>query len=243
MAFEKFVTALLPPLVYYALIKSVRGHHLRWIVQLKTYHNMGLALFSGWVCHRALRNVYLEGRIRPFDMMCRTPQTPDWTMWTAWYISKIWEWGDTLFIIEAGKPVLPLHMYHHMSTAALVAIQTWNRDVYTPMADVGTIMNAAVHTIMYTYYLAPRRLCKIRRLLTSLQIGQHWAMVVGLGALLLGRRTHALQECDIPLFNYVASFGVYAMYLTQFMRFYWSTYLLPKPGEGTRVDRRLGKNV
>jgi hypothetical protein len=216
-------SVFLPPVLYAILLRVSTADHpfVRRVARVKLEHNVAMTLFSLWIVVRMGHTLWREERLHPVSMMCRTPVVPDWTLWNLWYASKLWEWVDTLLLIRARKPVSALHSNHHMSTAALVAIQTWGRDVYTPMSDVGTLLNAGVHAIMYAYYVAPRALRPLRRWITGIQIAQHAIMVVGMTLLIFTRHWF---DCDVPVAIYSVSLGAYALYLMQFVHFFRTTY-------------------
>jgi len=62
---------------------------------------------------------------------------------------KIFEFGDTLFLILRKREVNFLHWYHH-STVLLYA--WYCLMVLFPVANIFGLINATVHTIMYGYY-------------------------------------------------------------------------------------------
>ena len=64
-------------------------------------------------------------------------------------ISKVFELGDTVFIILRKQKLVFLHWYHHVT----VMIYTWYS--YTEWQALGRwfmVMNFAVHSVMYSYY-------------------------------------------------------------------------------------------
>lgn len=188
---------------------------------LQTAHNSGLALFSLWVVARVGRNLTIDRRTTWGALLCQTPVF-DGVLWRLWYVSKLWEWFDTLLLIAADRPLHPLHVNHHASTAALVALQTYKRASYTPLADVGTLLNAAIHVAMYVYYIWPRFLRPFKRLITCAQIAQHAFMVVAI-AIVLVTRTDS-EQCDVPSMHYGVTLAIYLMYFVQFVVFYRATY-------------------
>ena len=70
--------------------------------------------------------------------------------WTFLFtISKVYELGDTIFIILRKQNLIFLHWYHHVT----VLVYTWYS--YTEHLGPGRwfiTMNYAVHSVMYTYY-------------------------------------------------------------------------------------------
>ena len=93
-------------------------------------------------------------------------------------VSKVYELGDTLFIVLRKQQLIFLHYYHHISVLCYV----WYS--YTDRPGPGRwfmVMNYTVHAFMYSYYAL--RACKLKiprivnMLLTMLQISQ---MIVGI---------------------------------------------------------------
>ena len=135
-----------------------------------------------------------------------------------WYASKLWEWFDTVLIYARGRKPAALHLGHHATAASVVALNLLGRARPTPLFDVGTALNATVHTYMYLYYADPLVFRPFRRYITIAQIAQHAIIVACLvGAL-------ATPGCDAPLAPYVASLAAYAFYLVTFLGFYLKTY-------------------
>ena len=70
--------------------------------------------------------------------------------WTFLFtISKVYELGDTIFIILRKQNLIFLHWYHHVT----VLVYTWYS--YTEHLGPGRwfiTMNYVVHSVMYTYY-------------------------------------------------------------------------------------------
>ena len=67
------------------------------------------------------------------------------------YVSKVFDFADTFFIImgKKWKQLSFLHVYHHMSVFSfywLNARVNYDGDIYLTI-----VLNGAIHTIMYTY--------------------------------------------------------------------------------------------
>lgn len=210
------------PVVTYPLVvqwASANRDRLRVLACCRQLHNLAMTLFSLWVAARLGRRLGLDGRfVSANDLLCRASEH-DALLWDAWYYSKMWEWVDTLLLLHAGKRVSSLHYNHHMSTAPLVAIQTFHRNTCTPLADVGTLLNATVHVLMYAYYLYPRALRALKRTITALQTLQHATMLAAFAY------AYCHEACDAPAVPYLASTAAYGMYFTQFVLFYARSYL------------------
>jgi hypothetical protein len=79
----------------------------------------------------------------------------DWWLY-SFYLSKFFEFTDTVLLILRAKPVFPpgnsqyfLHVFHHLVTASIVWI-TWR--VPFSVGWIGPLSNGFVHTFMYAYY-------------------------------------------------------------------------------------------
>ena len=92
-------------------------------------------------------------------------------------VSKIFELGDTLFIVLRKQKLVFLHWYHHVT----VMVYTWYS--YSGWQSMGRwfmAMNFAVHSFMYTYYTfkamrfrVPKFISIIITVLQLLQVSYH----------------------------------------------------------------------
>ena len=94
-----------------------------------------------------------------------------------------------------------LHLRHHATAASAVAINIVGRVSPTPLFDVATLLNAAVHAVQYSYYFAPHTLMPMKRFITSAQIVQH-TIVVGAILYALGSAHLTARPCDAPIGAY-----------------------------------------
>lgn len=143
-------------------------------------------------------------------------------------ISKVYELGDTAFIILRKQPLIFLHWYHHIT----VMIYVWYS--YTDHTAPGrwfTAMNYAVHSFMYTYYMIRALRFRIPRFvsvfITSIQIAQ---MVMGL-TVNCWSYFYKLQGiyCQQSYENMRYSTMMYVSYFFLFAYFFYGAYLKPKP--------------
>jgi elongation of very long chain fatty acids protein 6 len=146
-------------------------------------------------------------------------------------ISKLYELGDTLFIVLRKQPLIFLHWYHHVT----VFIYVWYS--YTDHTAPGRwfmVMNYTVHSFMYTYYaLKAMRLRIPRRVnifITGIQILQ---MIMGVAVILKAQQYKAQGHfCQQSRENMRYCFLMYSSYLVLFSHFFYNTYLKPKPAAG-----------
>jgi len=67
----------------------------------------------------------------------------------VFYLSKFYEYIDTILLVLKKKPVIFLHSFHHWVTPIIV----WSAAYYPiPAAWMGPVTNTFVHVIMYAYY-------------------------------------------------------------------------------------------
>ncbi|KAG8062213.1 hypothetical protein GUJ93_ZPchr0003g18394 [Zizania palustris] len=91
----------------------------------------------------------------------------------VFYLSKIYELGDTLLILLGRRPLTLLHVYHH--AVVIIMCYLWLATRQSLMA-IALVTNATVHVVMYGYYLC----CSLglrwpprwKRAVTELQIVQ-----------------------------------------------------------------------
>ena len=65
------------------------------------------------------------------------------------YLSKFYEFLDTVFLCLTMRKVIPLHWIHHILTCYVSWI---GMEAKHTVMGVAFVMNAAIHVIMYTYY-------------------------------------------------------------------------------------------
>jgi len=152
-------------------------------------------------------------------------------------LSKVFEFGDTLFIVFRKRPLIPLHYVHHCFTL----IFTWY--AYGQNISLGrwfVTMNYSVHSLMYFYYTLRAQNVKISRWismsLTTLQIAQ---MVVGMACCLRVLWSNLISNVHCECDSYVAIAGLilYTSFFYMFSSFFYNSYL-----RNTQFSLKLIKN-
>ena len=191
--------------------------------RVSTIHNLCLAIFSMGLCVVSLSVGYRDGLFASHDALhCRPAISGEMVAIVyCFYVSKYWEYVDTILLIVTKKRVTWLQYLHHLSTASIVAT-VWYAQApsyfFIPLID-----NLVVHSIMYLYFALPRTLGWARRLITATQIFQ---FVHVLGYILYHATLYITgNPCgDSPeIIGY--NIAWYLVYLVLFMNFYVEQFL------------------
>eukprot|EP00965_Chrysotila_dentata_P212206 6186885-Pleurochrysis_carterae.AAC.2 len=216
----------LPPVCYIVLVPICRlamqsKTLANTILSLRGMHNALLAIYSAAASVSAFQALS-KRPLSVHGMLCEAVEPMPWMVYT-WYVSKLYEWVDSVLLLAAGKGLTSLHYNHHMTTATVVASHFVGRAVRTSIFDIPLLLNAVVHTMMYAYYWWPSLLLPVKQLLTQMQILQH---VTVLAAILYTTAVWSSEpsRCDINPFANGLSLSLYLMYLVQFLLFYFSAY-------------------
>ncbi|WFD08254.1 very-long-chain 3-oxoacyl-CoA synthase [Malassezia vespertilionis] len=207
-------------------------------------HNILLSLASG-----LLLALYLEEML-PYakkygwhDSICVYGATS--SRMTLFYIInyyfKYWEFVDTFFLVAKKKPLMFLHVYHHVATAFLCWTQIVGR---TPMAWAIICLNLFVHVIMYAYYAASSVGIRFpfKKLITLMQIVQFF---VDLYICYYGTYNHYAtyffpwlphRHCDGDHIYAWTGIVILSSYLVLFIFFYRSTYNKAKKGDAKKAN-------
>ncbi|KAK0403771.1 hypothetical protein QR680_017116 [Steinernema hermaphroditum] len=147
--------------------------------------------------------------------------------WSGWamhifVLSKVWELGDTVWLVLRRRPVPFLHAFHH----TVVLLQVWISYRSTgAVARWGVVMNLALHTLMYSYFVAQSLSPTVRRMapfITAAQITQF-----GTGCTILLR---ALQyswrgvKCDTGTQELYFHLFLHVAFLYLFVGFFKKNY-------------------
>jgi elongation of very long chain fatty acids protein 6 len=155
------------------------------------------------------------------------PVTAFWSF--MFTVSKVYELGDTMFIVLRKQQLIFLHWYHHIT----VLIYVWYS--YTERTAPGRwfmVMNYTVHTFMYTYYALRAMRVKIPKgvniFITAMQLAQ---MIIGCALIIWIYQIKKRGEtCHQSFENLQFSFVMYMSYFGLFAHFFYTTYMV-KNGE------------
>ena len=144
----------------------------------------------------------------------------------AFTLSKVVEFGDTLFVVLRKSPLMFLHWYHHVT----VCLFTWYGAAVKITDSTGhwfCWMNCGVHTTMYTYYLLKSLGLRLPKLLstcvTALQLVQ---FAVGLSCVVIAWWTmYSGKPCNTSVSFNRLGLLLYGSYLVLFARFFYNRYL------------------
>ena len=134
-------------------------------------HYVALFLYSFAVFAAVLAHLVAAGELTSLSTYACTP-VPGWLRLVSlsFTVSKIWEWGDTLAMLERGDSLSKigfLHLYHH-ATTFLLFLTVMN---FSGAEKSGMLLNGFVHTLMYAHY-AFRLPKAVRPFITAAQIVQ-----------------------------------------------------------------------
>ena len=140
-------------------------------------------------------------------------------------ISKLWEWGDTFFLVTLGsRPPEFLHKYHHATTFWLFCLV-----INLPGPEkFGLLLNGGVHTLMYAHYWRPFPKPLVP-LITALQIAQLTTVTYAWYA--SPRVCPAASFADAPRAHRLEVLTPYVMvpvYLFFFVVFFVKRFLIPQ---------------
>eukprot|EP01135_Chromosphaera_perkinsii_P009856 Nk52_evm1s1930 gene=Nk52_evmTU1s1930 len=146
--------------VFITLLERVMKNRAAFSCQFAVMlHNTFLALASLVMFLGVTKNLVTNMGLAKWDftlLVCDEKHVLDDTkrmdMWNyIFYMSKYFEFIDTVFLILKKRDVIFLHWYHHMITPSIVWF-AWLRDVTA--AWYGPFTNTFVHVFMYAYYAA-----------------------------------------------------------------------------------------
>lgn len=132
---------------------SLRGPLIAWNVFMSTFSTLGFVsilypLVQNWI--------YPGGGLTAKEFICGADycyQFGDCAIWVFLFnMSKILEFGDTIFIVLRKTHLGFLHYYHHVITYSFCLYAGQYMHYYNCGGYFFCLMNFFVHAIMYFYY-------------------------------------------------------------------------------------------
>lgn len=167
------------------------------------------------------------------DAMCRS--------WGWVYgMSKIVEFGDTVFLIIRKKPIPFLHWFHHATTFLVVMVWHSETNGEDGLARVLAMANLYVHTLMYFYYgFSSRRLIKFPtwflKFMTLTQIVQMFYLASG--------TTWGWYQGVISLVVAVPYVSMVLTFAFLFIKFYLERYVWKTSHHNKKSDKAKAKKA
>ena len=195
---------------------------------LRFVYNIGQVMLCSYMTIEAgllaYRHNYSIVPCNPFNT--KTPPVAS-LLW-LFYISKVFDFFDTLFIILGKKweQLSFLHVYHHLTIFLVYWMNVnigYDGDIYLTV-----VLNGFIHTVMYTYYFVSMHSKDIwwKKYLTMMQLAQFLAMN-GQAIYLLHVEctTFPRRVTQIYLFYIITLFAL-------FMKFFQESYSSKGKGGG-----------
>lgn len=144
-----------------------------YIVIFSFFHNLLLHAFSLYIFSNLITEIIINGAIVEKNYYCSKPHIKRLLFY--FYISKYYEYIDTMILYAKGKKPIFLQKFHHIG-----AVVVWHIG-YTYRFDgvfYASLINSGVHTIMYFYYLLSllpninQYIRKYKVYITSIQVVQ-----------------------------------------------------------------------
>ncbi|KAL7080483.1 hypothetical protein ACQ4LE_000838 [Meloidogyne hapla] len=202
------------------------------------FWNLALSIFStcgAWRFGHEFFYVLLNRGFQDSICLSFSPAEPVafWAMCFA--LSKIAEFGDTVFLLLRKRPLIFLHWFHH----AVVLIYSWHSATELTAAGRWFIqLNYMVHSVMYAYYAAAciglRAPKWISMSVTAMQTTQ---MLIGVLISLYVAFLKWTQDinfvCQQSVQNMCICFTIYSAFAVLFTRFFVNAYC--RKGERRRM--------
>jgi len=139
-------------LKYLNRIGKTRTHELKTTLII---HNLLLTTYSAITCGALLLYMLpILARKGPFEALCDSEDSfshrgPVVFLLYTFYLSKIYEFLDTIFQVLKKKEPQFLHVFHHVTTLYLCYVAL---DHKVPYSWFDASLNTFVHVVMYFYY-------------------------------------------------------------------------------------------
>jgi len=192
-------------------------------------HNFILVVMSASMCLGVLYAIFelVSKGATTFDLICdedlKMAKGPVFFWCYMFYLSKYYEFVDTIFIVLKKKELTFLHLYHH----CLIVFLTWiGMNTLTTNQWVGVFLNTFVHVCMYYYYFlaAIGKTVWWKKHLTTMQMVQFCIVVSVLFYWLFLDFQNQPKGCSGELWSFGLCLFGQITFLALFYNFYSHTY-------------------
>ena len=150
--------------------KDVNSDHL---FRFSIIHNLGLHVFSLYTFVNLFRVLLNKGISTSHGYYFNVPSVRWLLFW--FYISKYYEYVDTMILYAKNKDPILLQKFHHVGATIV-----WHLGYVYELEGVffASLINSGIHTVMYFYYFLSlfENICpvvnKYRVFITTAQVGQ-----------------------------------------------------------------------
>lgn len=184
--------------VYLHLPKNIKINNTS-LFAISILHNALLTMFSLCTCIGLVSNVYNRGIIHKHQYYFADSNFDRYIF--LFYLSKYYEYIDTLLLYLQGKKPIFLQKFHHIG-----AVICWHLAYFYKMDSIAfiTIANSFIHTIMYSYYIISlfkvNWIRKYKIYVTSMQLTQ-LSLSVSLPILYYPPNETVSNYCILLFFN------------------------------------------
>ncbi|KAF2069607.1 hypothetical protein CYY_009072 [Polysphondylium violaceum] len=189
-------------------------------------HNINLIILSVAMMTGVLHAAYEQAKEQgAFSLVCeKTDQAVQGRIgfWIyVFYLSKFYELIDTVILALKKRPIIFLHIFHHM---AMVPITwQWLNDQWLVGSWWCVFVNSFIHTIMYYYYLQTSlgNPCWFKKYITKAQIVQ---FLTGTAMVSYWFYIRDSEGCKGSLAPAIVSYVVNTSFILLFAKFYLNSY-------------------
>ena len=232
-----FVAASYSPSVFWPVLGAVAYAITIWAIKQRSgpamtltgvavVHNINLILLSAAMAIGAALELYSRYETEGSDglfcsqrSLATTLDGPAGYWMKIYYVSKYYEFGDTVILALKKKPTIPLHLYHH----CVMVFLTWSWSTYGWFEGSlwCVLVNSIIHFFMYTYYLLAALGHSVwwKRYLTGCQIFQ---FITGFLYVSLFFYRHATKGCggNVKIIVAMPTYLVNVSFIYMFYQFF-----------------------
>ncbi|KAM9958241.1 hypothetical protein ACTFIW_001102 [Dictyostelium discoideum] len=221
-----FSTSVIYVLVIFALQAIMKNKKGMVLKGFSIIHNINLIILSfsmmSGVMYAAYQQYLEQGA---FSLVCEQSSQSVQGRIGFWiyifYLSKYYELIDTVILALKKKPIIFLHIFHHM--AMVPVTWQWLHDQWLVGSWWCTLVNSFIHVLMYYYYLQTTlgNQCWFKKYITKAQIVQ---FLTGTAMVSYWFVIRDSENCQAPLSPAIVSNTINSFFIILFGKFYYDSY-------------------